>query len=305
MASPRAVCPLRLAMRRASGASWAPSLRMRPNRPRCRSILHQSDRRTARIGDHCDLAARSVGTWVDQDLAAKLHGLCHRGADVFDPHEVEPVRMAMRAAIGERMKAGARVIVARQDHVLAGVLAVLIEHLVTEQRAIARLAVRILGQYRTPDPLAGIGQHVRRIAATGGQHREYRAVGIGKHCLATAHRIVLRFRQYFAAVRLDAALRRRNIAHRDEGQPRRLVLAIGREPTLQKSGYRPAVEQCHGEVFVARGLLKAPAEQCTVEIFGLTEIRVTRSAQITLPGCVSLLAGCDSGAVRRRQLVPR
>src|ERR1700689_87926 len=100
-----------------------------------------------------------------------------------------------------------------------------LEHFVAKYVLVERrVLVRIARHDRTPDPLPGRRQYVLRIAAGGLQHREHGPLWIGEYRLAAAVGVQPRWREQLAAVRQDAVLGLGHIAHREEGQPRRLAL---------------------------------------------------------------------------------
>src|ERR1700683_2678843 len=104
---------------------------------------------------------------LDQYFAAERHRLGRALSRVPDPDEVEPMGMTVTGR--QRMNAGTSVIVARQDHVLDAVIALHVEHVVTEGGFVEGCAmVWIAREQRTPDPFAGRCEEIRRIAAGRG-----------------------------------------------------------------------------------------------------------------------------------------
>src|ERR1019366_6420176 len=86
--------------------------------------------------------------------------------------------------------------------------------------------------------------------------------------------IGFRFRNAFRAVAERAPFGGIDVAHGDEGEPRRLAALARRQSPLQQPGDRASIEQRHRIISIAgvNGLVR-PAEQSRVEALSRSKIR--------------------------------
>jgi len=129
--------------------------------------------------------------------------------------------MAMRRVALQIVRAGASIIIARQNQVLQAIVARRLEDVVVEELLIeCSLGAGVLGVQRSPNPLACDRQVIRRVAAARGEQGKYRAFRIGKDALLTPHRITSVAGQQLGPMSQCRFLDAVDIAGGQESQPR-------------------------------------------------------------------------------------
>src|SRR5271168_4113188 len=122
-------------------------------------------------------------------------------------------------------------VVARQVEDVEG------KHLLVERRR----GPGIVRQQRTPDPLSGLREKIRRVAAARGEDCEDGAVRIGKHGLPSPLRIAFRIGYQLGSMRQRGALGAVDIADSNKRQPGGLPVLAGRYRLLDQSAHRTTV----------------------------------------------------------------
>src|SRR5664279_1410741 len=162
-----------------------------------RRPFEQSKRCASRVGGYRHKPSMSVQMWRDQYLAAKSDDFCSGIGSADNSNEIEPVWLTFCPPRRQRIEADSCVIVVRQQHMFQTVITRKIKYFIAKYGLIeGGVLIGVRGQQRTPDPFAGVGQLIYRVATTRLQNGKWRAMGIGEHCLTATLRIATRRRQY-------------------------------------------------------------------------------------------------------------